>query len=761
LNALVPVTPQPAAPADDAVLKIKDSILARLHDEAKRRVGRRHAVEQRWLLDLAQYHGVYDEVTRGKLKQTKGSTLFVNLTRPKTNAMTARLNDLLFPTDDRNWSVSPTPVPELTTGAARAVERRLAAMEKLNAAMAQGMAAAEQGNQQGMQAAEMAARAAEAEMSDAIKELNRHQSVLEEASKRAELMELEIDDALKASNYAAVCRDVIEDGTKIGTGVMKGPIMGERTKMHWLRSTSGVAEAPGSSVFQLKHRDDMRPAFVRVDPWGYFPDPDARTPEQSEDFYERHILNLRQLRRLGRRSDVDKDALRRLIKAGPQQGDMPSYVSQLHNVTGQDQSGLVDKWIVWEYTGALSSEEVAALARSNGLGQYADQFEGEVDPLKEINVRILYSSSELLSFGLHPLDSGEPLYSTFCLEKDETSPYGFGLPYLMRDDQAAYNAAWRMMMDNAGAAAGPQIIAWKDKVTPADGVWEFRPFKFWHRTGEIQGQGQRVFETFDVPIRQAELANIISIARQQVDDVTGMPAIAQGEQGTDVTKTAQGMALLMNGANVVFRRHVRNFDDDVTVPSIRRIYHFLMQFSDKEAIKGDFEVDARGSSVLLVREMQSQNLALIVSQFADHPVFGAMLKEYDAFREFVRSLSVPATQIMVSEQEYQENKTNRKDPAVQAAEIAAQQAEQDREVKREEIAARVAEAESRTDAARETAQLNYDAAMMRLAEERNMDLDRLTALLQEKREDRASGERKMAAEIAMKRETGDSAGGSV
>lgn len=752
--------PEAAPKVDKGVLEVKDKILSRLHVEARRRVGRRQAVEQRWLVDLAQYHGVYDETTKKRISDVNGSTLFVNLTRPKTNAMTARLNDLLFPTDDRNWSVSPTPVPELTAAAARAVERRLAAMEQLNAAMAQGMAASEQGNKPGMVAAEIAARAAEAEISEAIRELGAHQANLEEASKRAELMELEIDDALKASNYAAVCRDVIEDGTKIGCGVMKGPIMGERTKMHWLRSTTGVADAPGSSVFQLKHRDDVRPAYVRVDPWGYFPDPDARTPEESEDFYERHILNRRQLRRLAKREDVDKDAVRRLIEAGPQQGDMPSYVSQLHNVTGQDQTGLVDKWIIWEYTGALDPEEVACLARVNGLGKYADQVQNEADPLIEINVRALYSGAELLAFGLHPLDSGEPLYSTFCLEKDETSPYGFGLPYLMRDDQAAYNAAWRMMMDNAGIAAGPQVLINKKVVTPANGEWKLHPFKIWHQTGDIQGQ-QTAFDTFDIAIRQGELANIISMARQQVDDVTGMPAIAQGEQGTDVTKTAQGMALLMNGANVVFRRHVRNFDDDVTVPAIRRIYHFLMQFSPKEAIKGDFEVDARGSSVLLVREMQSQNLALIVSQFADHPVFGAMLKEYDAFREFIRSLSVPATQIMVSEQEYKDNKTKRKDPAVIAAEIAAQQAEQDRELKREEVESRIAIADADRDSRERLTELEYDLAMIRFAEEMNMSLEEAQAKVQTERDKLASSERKLAVEAAMKRETGESAGGSV
>jgi hypothetical protein len=77
--------------------------------------------------DLDQYHGVdaatrmassmMDSVQQGfpvttRMAQPTRSTLFVGVTRQKTNAAEARLADILLPTDDRNWGIQPSPDPE-------------------------------------------------------------------------------------------------------------------------------------------------------------------------------------------------------------------------------------------------------------------------------------------------------------------------------------------------------------------------------------------------------------------------------------------------------------------------------------------------------------------------------------------------------------------------------------------------------------------------------------------------------------------------
>src|ERR1051325_6855908 len=95
---------------EDANLQTRErlrAIVGRLAKEADERVQKRDLIEKRWLADLAQYHGKYDDKIVKDLTEAKKSKLFINQTRPKTNAMEARLSDMLFPTDDRNYGIQP------------------------------------------------------------------------------------------------------------------------------------------------------------------------------------------------------------------------------------------------------------------------------------------------------------------------------------------------------------------------------------------------------------------------------------------------------------------------------------------------------------------------------------------------------------------------------------------------------------------------------------------------------------------------------
>jgi hypothetical protein len=106
---------------------------------------------------------------------------------------------------------------------------------------------------------------------------------------------------------------------------------------------------------------------------------------------------------------------------------------------------------------------------------------------------------------------------------------------------------------------------------------------------------QKAFWVFEVQSHQAEIAAIIDLAQKFADEETSLPQIAQGEQGT-APDTVGGMSILMNSANTVLRRIVKQYDDEVTRPHIRRYYDWNMQYNEDEEIKGDFEIDARGSS---------------------------------------------------------------------------------------------------------------------------------------------------------------------
>ena len=85
--------------------------------------------------------------------------------------------------------------------------------------------------------------------------------------------------------------------------------------------------------------------------------------------------------------------------------------------------------------------------------------------------------------------------------------------------------------------------------------------------------------------------------------------------------------------------------------AITRAYHFLMQFSPRDEIKGDYTVQARGSSVLLVREIQAQNLLLLASQMSVHPVLGQHFKIRNLLKVLLQSMMISSDDVLKTELE--------------------------------------------------------------------------------------------------------------
>jgi hypothetical protein len=698
-----------------------------LENEAIERVTKRDTVEKRWIEDIRQYHGKYDEKLTRELTDAKKSSIFINETRPKTQALEARLSDMLFPTDDKNWGIQPTPVPELTVGAELAATT--AADIKLKAI-------ADPENQQLAQQA----LAAEAEAA-------RFQAILDEAKKRSQAMEQEIFDMLKECKYEIQAREVIRDACKLGTGIMKGPVIGGKGRRSWQKKKE---EQPGpdgkpvmveTNVYELTTVNDTQPKYWRVDPWHFFPETDAINMEENESVFERHLMNSKELRKLARDPNFDKDAIRELLKTSPTQ-KVPSYIADLRSITAAYNDTMADRYTVWEYHGPLTATQVSDLATATGDNELMDILglgkDKDPDPLQELNIVMWFCQGQVLKFGIHPLDSGDQIYSVFNLEKDEASIFGFGLPYIMRDGQKTLCASWRIMLDNAGLSSGPQIVINKDVIEPADGQWVMTPRKIWYKkAGAIAGE--KPFEMFNIDMHQPELANMVEMSRKNIDSETNMPLIAQGEQGSHITKTAQGMSILMNAVNVVFRRIVKNYDDDMTTPNLTRAYDFNMQFSKKDHIKGDFSVDARGTSVLLVKEMQSANLLTFLTAFTGHPILGKYLKQegVPGLRRLAQTMMIPADELIKSDQDIKED------------EVKAAKMPPPPNPEMEKLAVQLNIEQMRLKQGMEIAYINRDTEMMKLAHSSNMTIEQINADLQKVRMTLDSGERKFAAEAAL------------
>jgi hypothetical protein len=729
----------------------------RMSELARDAVQKRKPIEERWLNDLRLYYGRYDEMTEKNLQSMKGlkSRAFIPLARAKTNLWEAELGDRLFPADDRNWGIGPTPVPDLVESAEKA---KRAALE----AEAEAKRLREQAAAQQAQGADPNAAAPPVPQADALdaaaKEARSHEDAAREtmavARKAADAMQEEMDDQLSECLYPKLSRDIIADACRLGVGVAKGPFFSAKPRMAWRKSEAG------ENVYELAPVGRDKAAYRRVDPWHYFPDPNASDKDSCEYELERHVPNKRQLRKMAKEMDFDRKAVRELLEGGPGHGALEdlNYIAQIRSITNEGQA-VTGRYVVWEYHGSLECDEVCALLRGLGRDEDADVYAEKYDPLDEIRVIVFFCDGRLLKVSEeYILDSGESLYSVFSFEKSDGSILGaLGIPAIMADPLAALNAAWRMMLDNAALSVGPQVVIDKTLIQPEDGDWKLAGRKVWECTGagDTIGKQNKPFETFDIPMRQDMLAGIIDIAMRFIDEVTGLTLPGPEEQ-KPAAQTLGGMAMAQNAKNVVFRRVVKNFDDDYTTPNIRRLYDFNMQFSDKEEIKGDMKAEARGTSALLVKEIQSQHLMVISQNWSTHPVLGVALKVYDAMRMTLQSLSINADDLLIPKDDFEQKLKDMAQAQPSPEEIRAEAsryvADTTAQSKRE-----MAQSDERI------AEMRMNSELARLASVDEQHRDKILAMMTDRREERAmrsheaqadrdSSERIKAVEIGIEQE---------
>ena len=603
----------------------------RLQSKANDQVQRRYSIDERWLDDLRQFNGQYDKVTAATLAASGGSKLFVNITRNKVNAAEARLIDILFPTDDRNWGIQPTPVPYLS---------KIAKDED----PVQNEDGSPFVTDKGVQ----------------VEKRDIAQGVLEEARERSNGMQDEIEDQLNETNYNSVNRDMVHDAVLYGTGVLKGPVILGKTRQKW----SEVVDDQGQVAQVIEMVEDLKPGAERVDPWDFFPDMQARSIDDAEFIFQRHYMSKKALRDLADKPGFLRTQIAEVLKQDADNSHTATHLQEMQSMAGISSMDN-RRFEVWEYHGPVDKDDLIA------AGVEVD----EDDVFTDYNGVVWFSENRVIKAVINPADTGEMPYCVFNWEGDDTTIFGVGIPFLMRSSQKVLNATWRMLMDNAGLSVGPQTVINSQVVRPADGNWRLTPHKVWELTDK-NGSVNNVFGSFEINSHMTELIALFQYARQIADEETALPQIAQGEQGS-ATDTASGMSMLMNSANTMLRRVVKNFDDDVTRPFIKRMYDWNMQFNPKEDVKGDFCIDARGTSSLLVKEQQAVNLMNLMNISAS-PLLEPLTNTAALYRKVVSSMQIEADEIVKSTEEIELETQNmqKQMEAQQQAMMQAQQAQQ-------------------------------------------------------------------------------------
>lgn len=633
-----------------------EEIATELYNELGARKQRRTRKEEEWRRAILQYNGKYSAETLAQLSEKGGCQLFLNITRPKTDSFSATLAEKLLPTDEENWALEPTPIAELDDIA------------------------------QSTQQVDTTPEGAPVQAQDVA------QGLQETAKKRCAAMERQIADYLAECDYNAEQRRAIEYGALLGTIILRGPTKAAASAMKWDKSN-----VEGQDVWMLvPNVKDERPSAEAVDPHHFYPDDTAVEADidSCSDVYETFFFTKKRLRAMAK-SGFDPVAIKESLDA--EASALPTWFMNLH-ADSKDSNIPKGLYEVWLWSGELEVDKLADL----GLPEEAV---AALDPeLDTYPAQVWGIGTRAIKVSLNPSDTGDLPYSAMQVIRDSTNFFGHGVPWAGENAQEGINGAFRMLNDNAGLAVGPQCAINKAMIQGADNDYQMKPRKTWYITNpddaDAPADVRAAIQFFEVQGHMKELMELLTFNMELFDKEMNFNLIMQGGADQNTPDTKGATQILYNTGNTTVHRVVKQYDDRITTPMLKRFYHHEMQHGTKADIKGDYCVIAKGSGVLMERQEQIQAMSQ-TAQIALAPQYAHIVDQDVFIEQWMKNLRL--TGVLRNEQdrakklkEMQEQQANapQGDPARMAAvQVQAQKVKQDGAIAQAELQQRAKEHE--------------------------------------------------------------------
>lgn len=539
-------------------------------------------------------------VTTGRIADTDDakSTVYVRLTSRYVDAGAAKLSEILLPIDDKAFSINEMPDPTLIKakgnksqvfhdGMDNAPLTRPAMPGEAPSAPSPGMGSVIPFPGNPGAGAPNPQQRVPLTVSDLAEEN------IKLARVSAKSAEKRIHGWMISAMYAAEVRKQIFDSARLGVGVLKGPFA--QVKRH-------IAVSKGTNGVQVNVINKITPSCKWIKAWNLFPDPSCGENIHDGDYlFERDHLTDKQLRDLKKAPGYIAEQIDKCIELGPKQLADAKNADPATREKARKES----RYEIWYFYGTLTREEVSCIYEASGKELKSNK--------KSIYAIVTIVDDTIVRATINPLDTGSFPYHTMPWQRRSGSWAGVGICEQMTSPQAIINGATRAMMDNAGIAAGPQVVMDTSCVEPADGRWGVTPNKLWYmKRGKAASPNgvKDAFAIFEMPNTTDPLMKVVEYAWKLAEESTSIPLITQGQTGPTTPETLGATQIQDSNANQLLRSIGYSFDDHVTEPLVKQYYEWLLLDPDvPDDEKGEFEIEAHGSAALVEQAIQDATIA--------------------------------------------------------------------------------------------------------------------------------------------------------
>ena len=583
-------------------------------------------ITDRLLRCLRQRKGEYDPEILAEIANIGGSQVFVMLTAIKCRAGESWIRDIYNAVNEKPWSISPTPIPDLAPQLVQFAEQKVR-----NIAMAQF-------KQSGM----MPTPQVVAQMQDGLKKEFRR-LVDETAQLRAERMERKIHDQMIEGSWPVMFDTAVSDVTTYPCGFVKGPIIRRKKALEWDRS--GQQMTPVVTDKLVKEYD-------RVSPFDIYPSPSSR--EINDGYlFQKHRLQPSKLEEFIGVPGYDDDSIKTVLQEYSRDGlkdwvwaDEYSRAAIEDRPDEQHSGETIDALEFWGHVPGSAIVE---------WGIKDDPIFGDIDPAKGYPVTAWLIGNSIVRALINPNPLGDKPYYKASYESVPGSFWGKGVPELMQDLQSICNATARGLCNNMGIASGPQIIIDVERIDPGEEIDGLYPWKEW-LVKDKNGMQRPAIEFFQPGSNAQELLQVFQFFAQQADNYTGIPAYTYGSPYVGgAGKTASGLSMLMNAASKGMKNVVANIDNGIIAPAVKALWLHEMIYGEDMDIKGDVQIDARGASALLVREQRAMKVMQYLQQTnnpTDIQIMGPAGRA-ELHRSVIRDMELPNQDIIMTREQIQ------------------------------------------------------------------------------------------------------------
>jgi hypothetical protein len=602
---------------DDSKTKDDDSfsgngLIQFINERYTRSEESRRSDETRWLRAYRNYRGLYGPDVQ--FTETEKSRVFIKVTKTKVLAAYGQITDVLFSNNKFPLSIDPSVLPDGIVEAVSSDPKGTEPTKMKNEIPYGEGAVIPEGFD--LDKLEEMLGAMQQDLKD-MPNLKEGEGVTPSsvtfypAMVAAKKMEKKIHDQLEETGATKHLRSTAFEMALFGTGVMKGPFATNKEYPNW--KDDGTYDPLIKTV----------PDASSVSLWNFYWDPDANNTEECQYVIERHKLNRTQLRALKKRPFFRGNVIDQVIEQGE------SYVKKYWEDDLKDYAPNfgVERFEVLEYWGNVDVE----MLQDNEI-----IIPKEFEDAGELQANIWFCNGKIIRLVLNPFKPSKIPYYAVPYELNPYSLAGVGVAENMDDTQTLMNGFMRMAVDNAVLSGNLVFEVDETNLTPGQDMSVY-PGKVFRRQGGAPGQA--LFGTQFPNVAQQNL-QLFDKARQLADESTGLASFSHGQTGVSgVGRTASGISMLMNAASGSAKTVIKNVDDYLLAPIGKAFFNFNMQFDFDPTIRGDLEVNARGTESLMANEVRSQRLMQFL-QIVANPALMPFAKMPYIVREIAKSMDL-------------------------------------------------------------------------------------------------------------------------